>query len=140
MADYASIFHQIVDIWEKQISQHVILLNAERGCITTDYAKDPNRAYQQVRIKGSKYYVHIIAAMLHNEHPPFLLPNGMPMEASHLCGDPRCVNIEHLWLEAADINKSRCCCLLFRQQPVYRCPHLPVCIGFTSLYDTNVLE
>lgn len=45
-------------------------------------------------------------------------------EASHLCGEPRCINIDHLRWEPLHINASRKYCHAYGQP----CTHVPQCI------------
>jgi len=58
-------------------------------------------------------------------------------EASHLCGEPRCISIEHLWLEVEAVNKSRDRCKgtiestcngCKQVKRVVLCQHEPKCV------------
>jgi hypothetical protein len=83
------------------------------------------KAYGQVRFRGVKYYCHVLAAMKRTGRAP-----KDTEEASHLCGNPRCVLPDHLAFDKDGlVNKSRGCCQLYLGvHPTYICPHEPACI------------
>lgn len=122
MANYADLIPQLDAVW-KATQVHRREAN-EHGCVHSNYAPAKARGYAQVRFKGKKYYVHIVAAMFRCKRAP-----RQGEEASHLCHDPQCVNPQHLFLEDGLVNKSRLCCKLFASKDGYRCPHEPVCFG-----------
>jgi hypothetical protein len=128
MADYNSLLAEIDAIWKSgQVQSH--LLPTPEGCVETDIAKvKENRGYVQLRIRKSKFYVHILAALYRAKRP---ILQGE--EASHLCNNDKCVNPDHLVLEDGLVNKSRLCCKLFGQKQGYLCPHQPTCPGCNSL-------
>lgn len=103
------------------------------GCVNAVFAPAKVKGYSQKRVAGTKYYVHIMAAMSKWKRAP-----GQDDEASHLCHNPACVNPDHLVFESGEVNKTRGCCKMFGQLPGYRCPHIPVCFGCTSLMHANV--
>lgn len=94
-------------------------------CLEHQFAHEARRHYGQVRFQGVKYYCHVVAAMIATDRAPV----GAE-EASHLCGNPRCVKAEHLTFdEDGEYNKSRLCCHKFLgAKPDYVCPHEPRCI------------
>lgn len=109
----------------KQICDHGTKPGQISSCKEHTYVttKASNK-YAQVRFEGWKYYVHIIACMVGCEVAP--LPG---LEASHRCGNPRCITPEHLVFEDGDTNKSRLCCHKYLGvHPRYVCPHEPCCI------------
>jgi len=99
------------------------------GCI--ELALKPNgRGHCQIKSGGIKYLAHrIMACHRHNpeEYTPY--SKATALAASHLCGKRWCVNPQHLVLEHEAINQTRDCCRMFGDQPNYRCPHNPVCLG-----------
>lgn len=73
---------------------------------------------------GQKIKAHRFQAMMATGRPPFVGD-----EASHLCGNPRCVRQQHMWWESGPINQSRKCCHMFLGWHAdYICPHTPACI------------
>jgi len=101
---------------------------ADGDCVLHMFAS--GKSYGQVRFgpKGAekvKYYCHVIAAMKRVGRAP-----RDEEEASHLCGNPRCVRPEHLAFDKDGlVNKSRGCCQLYLGvHPTYTCPHEPMCI------------
>lgn len=107
-------FRQVLDS-----SQHA------GDCINHMFATGPGKAYAQVRFERVKYYCHVLAAMARTGRAP----QGAE-EASHLCGNPKCVRKEHLAFDRDGlVNKSRGCCQLYLGvHPGYVCPHEPNCI------------
>lgn len=97
----------------------------EGECILHRFATGPGKAYAQVRFEGVKYYCHVLAAMKRTGRAP----RGAE-EASHLCGNPKCVREEHVAFdEDGFVNKSRGCCQLYLGvHPAYVCPHEPMCL------------
>jgi hypothetical protein len=80
--------------------------------------------YTQVRFQGRKYYEHVIAAMKYCHRAP--RPGE---EASHRCGDARCIKPRHLCFETGAVNKTRACCHMYLGvHPSYVCPHFPLCL------------
>jgi len=123
-ADYSTLMPKIDRVWEQIRKHRRNVKSSLQRCWTTDYAKHAKKAYQQVRVDGAKYYVHVIAAMKACHRAP--KPGE---EASHLCHEPTCVNPKHLCLEDGETNKSRGSCKLYGKREGYRCPHTPVCFG-----------
>jgi len=83
-----------------------------------------SKKYAQIRFEGVKYYCHIIACMVQCGRAP--QPDE---EASHRCGDPRCVLAAHLVFEDGETNKTRLCCHKYLlRHPGYICPHSPDCL------------
>lgn len=99
----------------------------EFGCVHTDFAPpkgSKSYGHTQVRFQGTKYYCHILAAMIGSQRAP-----NSGEEASHLCSNGHCVNPNHLTFESACLNKTRMCCAQFLGvHPKYICPHSPACI------------
>lgn len=95
-------------------------------CIHHKFAatKDDGSQYGQIRHNGVKYYCHVISLMFRTRE----ISAGR--QASHLCGDTRCINPDHLCWESDRVNKTRWCCFdnlgIF---PGYVCPHFPACFG-----------
>jgi len=96
-----------------------------RGCREHGFAATKTSdKYAQVRIEGTKYYCHIVACMVNCGVAP-----APGLEASHRCGNPRCVTPGHLVFEDGDTNKTRLCCHKYLgRHPTYLCPHSPQCI------------
>ena len=94
-------------------------------CRVHRFAKDVKKQYGQVRFRSVKYYCHVIAAMVRVKRAP-----RDAEEASHLCGNPRCVKPEHMTFDPDGMyNKSRGCCQLFLGvHQTYICPHEPQCL------------
>jgi len=123
MANYASLVNTVDRIWEgPQMRRNLLPRHPITGCQEAKFAPSKAKGYTQVRINGSKYYVHIVSAMYKWKRAP-----KADEEASHLCHNPACVNPDHLVLENGEVNKSRGCCKLFGAKPGYRCPHTPAC-------------
>lgn len=112
VSDMASIFVQIGGHTE---------VNAQ-GCHITNYVPAAN-GYVQVRWRGVKYYCHLLAAVMQMQRHP--MPGE---EASHLCGDKRCVRPSHMTLESGALNKTRSYCAYFREDPNLVCLHDPACL------------
>jgi len=98
------------------------------GCVTTSFAHTGG-GYSQIRFQKVKYGVHRVAAMKKMGRPP-----KKGEEASHLCHNRHCCNPEHLFFEDGEVNKSRLCCKLYGTMDGFKCPHLPVCFGCSSLH------
>lgn len=122
------------------ISEEVYALAKEKvfttkQCIHSSYAakKGANTGYTQVRYKNKKYDLHRLACALRCGPPQ---PD---MEASHLCPDQldrdtrACFNPAHLYWEPHLENKSRLCCLLYKKDPRYSCPHREPCLVGNTL-------
>lgn len=124
MADYASILGQ-VDVVLAQARSHITVVG---DCHIADYKS--SKGYKQVRYKGTKYYLHTVAAMKHTGRAP-----QTNEEASHLCHNASCVRPDHLVFEDGLVNKSRLCCELFRGKDGYRCPHNPTCFNCIPLSE-----
>ena len=128
MADYQGLLPNIEKVWS-QIGKHKKqLVGATPFCTTSDYVKDDRKKYQQVRFNNTKYYVHIIAAMIQEGRAP-----APGEEASHLCHFGDCVTPDHLCFENGEINKTRSCCKMFCHVDGYVCPHVPSCLGARAL-------
>jgi len=98
---------------------------SEGDCVIHGFATGRDKAYAQVRFEGVKYYCHVLAAMVRTRRAPRDYE-----EASHLCGNPKCVSKEHMVFDKDGlVNKSRGCCQLFLGvHPGYICPHEQSCI------------
>lgn len=127
MANYQGILHCIGSVWLQMEANGVVY--RDYGCTEHTYATTKqSEKYAQVRFKGTKYYCHIVAAMYSLRRAP--LPGE---EASHLCGNPRCIEPSHLTFESGGINRSRWCCHMYLgvdlyDDLVYVCPHQPKCL------------
>lgn len=84
--------------------------------------------YRQVRFKGTKYYVHNVAAWYKIRLQQLPIPD-VKLEVSHLCHQRLCYNPKHLVFEDGLQNKSRLCCELYKEVNGYFCPHSPTCLG-----------
>jgi hypothetical protein len=96
-----------------------------RGCQEHGFATTKTSdKYAQVRIEGTKYYCHIVSCMVNCGAAP-----EPGQEASHRCGNPRCIVPSHLVFEDGDTNKTRLCCHRYLgHHSTYICPHSPACI------------
>jgi len=92
-------------------------------CIYHGYSPSKPEGYAQVRYKGVKYYCHRLAARLSG----FTVPSGDWDGSHYICNDPWCINPLNICPEDNYTNKSRYCCILFKNKPGYRCPHTPTC-------------
>lgn len=92
------------------------------GCIITNYVPAAN-GYVQVRWCGIKYYCHVLAAVLQMQRHPIV-----GEEASHLCGNKRCIRPSHMTFESGELNKTRSYCAYFRGNPNLVCLHQPACL------------
>ncbi len=92
--------------------------------------KPNGRGHVQIKYKGVRYLGHRIMAFS-KSNPPIYVPYDptTKIEASHLCGDPKCIRPDHLHLENTLVNQTRDCCRMFGEQKGYFCPHKPACIG-----------
>ena len=123
LADYSRIVERrLVPAAYEQVRRNSVVVGA---CLEHRFAKQARREYGQVRFQGVKYYCHVIAAMVATGRAP-----AGAEEASHLCGNPKCVKVEHLTFdEDGEYNKTRQCCHKFLGvAPGYTCPHVPQCI------------
>lgn len=104
-----------------------------RTCWYSDY-KPNGRGHIQVKHKNIKYLGHRIMAFS-KSRPYRYIPYDpiTKIEVSHLCGDSKCLNPDHLALENCLVNQTRDCCRMFGQKKGYKCPHDPVCIGCISI-------
>jgi len=97
------------------------------GCLEHRYSCAKAGKYAQIRIGGAngpKYYCHILACI---KKMGRVSRDGE--EASHICGNAKCVNKDHVVFEDGLVNKSRLCCQLYLgKSTVYVCPHFPSCI------------
>jgi hypothetical protein len=125
MADYSALLPNIEGIWA---TVKVYPIDPVSGCQEANYAPCKGKGYMQVRLDGTKYYVHILAAMHQCRRAP-----GLGEEASHRCHNAACVNPDHLVFETGEPNKSRLCCRLYGTREGYRCPHEGVCVGCVPL-------
>lgn len=109
----------------KAFRQVLAKAKPDGDCLLHGFATGKDKAYGQVRFEGAKYYCHILSAMKRTGRAPQELE-----EASHLCGNPRCVQKEHLAFDKDGlVNKSRGCCQLYLGvHPGFICPHEPACI------------
>jgi hypothetical protein len=136
-------FHQALDFALKNgtVSEEMYALAQQeqyspKACIMSAYVakKGADSGYTQVRFHGKKYDLHRLACALRCG------PGGINDEASHLCPDQLsvdrrgCFNPAHLHWEAGLINKSRLCCLLFKDTHGYFCPHNPPCLISNTLF------
>ena len=123
-------------IMDSQVREHIVEPPADHpGCVVTNYSS-PHHGRPQVRFQGRKYYIGIIISGLRGQRardPGFNIQNGG--ECSHLCHYPPCVNVDHIVLEAGDVNKSRACCLMYGHLDGFKCPHRPTCFNCASLYN-----
>jgi len=93
------------------------------------------RGHTQFKYKNVKYLAHRVMAFAQGEPPYTYQPYDATtkIDASHLCGDRKCVNPNHLVLENTLINQTRDCCRMFKDKQGYFCPHTPPCIGLTPV-------
>src|SRR5271170_1147421 len=105
-------------------------LKSKEQCWQSSY-KLNGRGHVQIKYKGIKYLGHRIMACARGEGPYVYIKYDLNIKntASHLCGNPWCINPYHLWLEREDINHTRDCCRMYKSLDDYKCPHIPVCIG-----------
>jgi len=88
------------------------------------------RGHVQIKYLGIKYLGHRIMAC--SKSKPYTYVTYDPstkIEVSHICGDSKCINPDHLIFENCLVNQTRDCCRMFGQKTDYKCPHEPTCIG-----------
>lgn len=99
------------------------------------------KGYPRVKIGQQMVYAHHISFMAANveERNKSMFQSSWrdtTMEISHICGNPKCVNPNHLLLEPEQFNKHRDAChaLAFNfscpscSSVIDTCPHVPRCI------------
>ena len=100
----------IQDFYEKEMLEIMEkTVPGPRGCVLHTGYPSCTYAYKSIIFPGyakRKYGVHRAVLMLHHKL------NFAPTEihASHLCHTPKCVNIDHLRFESAEINGQRQTC------------------------------
>jgi hypothetical protein len=120
-------FHEVVNLLEKRV------VKQSSGCWYS-MLKPNGRGHVQIKVNGIKYLGHrIMACKKYNKYIEYDVETKL--EASHLCGVPRCINPDHLHLENPLVNQTRDCCRMFKTEPRYRCPHEPVCFGAISIHQ-----
>ena len=125
LADYDKLLAD--GLTEEAYAQILRKAKSDGDCVTHGFVTDAKKHYGQVRFRTVKYYCHVIAAMVREKRAP-----REAEEASHLCGNPRCVKVDHMAFDRDGLyNKSRGCCQVFLGVHLtYVCPHEPKCIVF----------
>lgn len=78
------------------------------GCIITKAALKSTRVkYPVFKVAGTSVYIHIVAAIYKQLQCGITVPWDGTLEVSHICGNRRCININHLELETHEVNESR---------------------------------
>jgi len=89
------------------------------------------RGHCQPKFKGIKYLGHRVMAAVSNNMKYVPFTEETKQTASHRCGNPWCINPNHLVYEHEEINHTRDCCRRYKDRvETYMCPHRPCCIGF----------
>lgn len=99
------------------------------------------RGYPRVKLDGAMTYAHhisFVAAHIDKRNNPIFRRDWVDpsLEISHICGNPKCINPEHLLLEPEALNKHRDCCHAFTfltrcpncLATIDSCPHIPPCV------------
>lgn len=102
-----------------------VRISVSKGEVFTAYKEGENVNGEQT------FYLHHLAWFA-NEKP---MPVPVVEHLSHLCGDSRCFNVDHLWVESPVVNNSRkgcgrtvtCPCPCGHTFTV--CDHKPQCIS-----------
>lgn len=124
------------DIEKKIYNPDFTIQDVDTGCILSTRAcvqrkKVTHPEYTQVFAYMNSARVHMLShrvvAIWNMNRAP--LPNE---QASHLCGNSRCVAKNHLILESPLANQSRIHCVMGANcvncgGTVYVCPHTPIC-------------
>jgi hypothetical protein len=90
--------------------------------------KHPTKGYLRLNFMRAKIFIHIFAWLYFH---PGEFKKGKPYEFSHRCGNPKCWNPHHIFVEEKIINLSRSKChgLLIINGKAYKdCDHWPVCL------------
>jgi len=131
---YSALTEEQISALKTKIEANCIKETEEPGCWTHTFASrgGSHDVFGSLGIplssgtdlEGKKVKAHRFMAMLATGRPPL---SGD--EASHLCGNPRCVRKEHMWWESGPVNQTRKCCHIYLGlHPTYTCPHTPACI------------
>ena len=129
-----------MEVLERAIDKSTYLSDEEKAfylecgpygnfCILSSYGWGSKKGYIKVSYHNYNYKLHTVAGLL---NPVNQNRDLTGLEASHICENKRCFNIEHIYFESDSVNKSRLCCTLFLGvKQNYTCPHTPACIDPT---------
>ena len=117
-----------------------------KGCLLGQKALHQGETgYIKMKVNGrTEYYAHHIALVAVGRGDELmLLTSGH--QVSHLCGESRCFNHQHLVVETAEANRARNMCISLKYvrcpcpcNHVFNpCPHFPQCILEVTVWKNN---
>lgn len=108
---------RVKDAYERLVTDKVVIL--DNGCVISTRTPRAQRPW----IKSHNRKLSAARVVLHYHGD---VPHSPWLQASHLCGQRRCINYEHLAWEAPGPNTDRVMCHEWGQE----CIHDPPCVPF----------